>query len=514
MSSADFPASTFRRVLFLALAVLVARLVYAAFFAVNPAGDEAYYWDWGRRPDYGYYSKPPFIAWLYALVDFLGGGSLFAIRAAAAVLGTGSLLILHRLTTELFDSRTAWYGVLLGLAAPANAVLSFFLTIDAPLVFCWSTALWMLWRIVSGGGTGAHLVLFAALATGHLCKQMMMVFPLLAVLFLASSADTRDRLRRPALWAVLFGSYLSLIPPLVWNARHDWITFQHTRHHFQTGADEGNPIVERLEDFASFLGTQLGVLSPGTAFVVFSLSLAGLPFLRRAPRPHRFLLTFGALPLAGMILLALRQEIQPNWPAVFYLSGILLAAAWYAGRVDAGFPPASWRRLFPVTLTVGFLLTGYFYVAPPLFEAAGRPGHMADPNRRLIGYDALADQVESVRRSQPDPENLIIIALGHRDLASQLAFGLPDQPRVYRWEPGGGIVSQYEVWNDPVEDGLTGRDALILVPGEALPARFAGAFARTEPLRRFTAPLGGREQVFSLHRGHDLVRWPEGKPQG
>jgi hypothetical protein len=346
---------------------------------------------------------------------------------------------------------------------------------------------------------------------------MMMVFPVLAVLFLAAAPDTRDRLRRPALWAVLFGSYLSLIPPLVWNARHDWITFPHTSHHFQTGAAEGNPIVERLGDFASFLGTQLGVLSPGTAFVVFSLSLAGLPLLRRATRPHRFLLTFGALPLAGMILLALRQEIQPNWAAVFYLSGILLAAAWYAGRLDAGFPPASWRRLFPVTLSVGFLLVGYFYLASPLFEAAGRAGHTADPNRRLNGYNVLADEVEAVRNAQPDPEDLVLIALGHRDLASQLAFGLPDQPRVYRWEPGGGIVSQYEVWNDPVEDGLAGRDALILAPGETLPARFAKGFARTEALGRFTVPLGGQERVFSLYRGHDLVRWPEGnppKPQG
>jgi 4-amino-4-deoxy-L-arabinose transferase-like glycosyltransferase len=513
MLSADSPASTFRRALWLVLAVLVGRLAYAAIFAVNPAGDEAYYWDWGRRPDYGYYSKPPFIAWLYALVDWLGSGSLFGIRAAAAVLGTGSLLILHRLAAELFDERTAWYGVLLGLAAPANAVLSFFLTIDAPLVVCWSTALWMFWRIVSGrGGIGAHLALFAALATGHLCKQMMMVFPVLAVFFLASAADTRDHLRRPGLWAGLFGSYLSLVPPLVWNSRHDWITFRHTRHHFETGADGGNPIVERLGDFASFLGTQLGVLSPGTAFVVFSLCLAGLPLLRRAARPHRFLLVFGALPLAGMILLALRQEIQPNWAAVFYLSGILLAAAWYAGRVEAGFPPASWRRLFPVTLSVGFLLVGYFYLASPLFEATGRAGHTADPNRRLIGYEVLAARFEAVRNAQPDPEKLVVIALGHRDLASQLAFGLPDHPRVYRWEPGGEIVSQYEMWNDPVEDGLTGSDALILAPGETLPARFARGFERTEPLGRFTVPIAGQERVFSVHRGLGLTRWPEGNP--
>mgnify|MGYP001336705483 CR=1 FL=1 len=509
MLSADAPASTLRRSLLLVLAVLVARLIYAACFAVNPAGDEAYYWDWGRRLDYGYYSKPPLIAWLYALVDFLGRGSLLGIRAAAAVLGTGSLLILHRLAADLFDEKTAWYGVLLGLATPANAVLSFFLTIDAPLVVCWSTALWMFWRIVSGrDGVGPRIALFAALATGHLCKQMMMVFPVLAVLFLACSEDTRGRLRQPGLWAVLFGSYLSLLPPLVWNARHDWITFQHTGHHFQSNGQGGNPILERLEDFLSFLGTQLGVLSPGTAFVVFSLSLAGLPLLGKAPRPHRFLLTFGALPLAAMLLLGLRQEMQPNWAAVFYLSGILLAAAWYTGALHATFPPPSWRRLFPVTLAVGLLLVSYFYLASPVLAALGRAGHTADPNRRLLGYDQLAAAVEKIREAQPDARDWIVIALGHRDLASQLAFALPDQPRVYRWEPSGRIVSQYEVWNHPIEEGLTGGDALVLAPGESLPAPFAKAFDHTERLGVFAISLGGQDRTFSVHRGNHLARWP------
>lgn len=516
MLSAAPPASTFRRAALLVLAVFAGRLAYAAIFASNPAGDEAYYWDWGRRPDFGYYSKPPMIAWLHALVDRIGGGGLFGIRAAAAALGTGSLLILHRLAAGLFDERTAWYGVLLGLATPANAVLSFFLTIDAPLVLCWSAALWMLWRIVSGsGGAGAHLALFAALAAGHLCKQMMMVFPLLALLFLAVSPETRRRLRRPALWAALFASYLSLIPPLAWNARHDWITFQHTGHHFQGGSDGGgNPVLERLGDFLSFLGTQLGVLSPGTAFVVLSLCLGGLPLLARAPGPHRFLLTFAALPLAAMLLLALRQEMQPNWAAVFYVSGIPLAAAWYTGAVPAAFPPASWRRLFPATLAVGFLLVGYFYAAPPVFEALGRAGHPADPNRRLLGYERVAAEFERIRRTQPDADSLLLVALGHRDLTSQLAFGLPDQPRVYRWEPSGSVVSQYELWNDPVEDGFAGRDALVLAPGETLPPRFARSFESVETLGRFVAAPGGAERTYSVHRGRRLGRWPGGEPPG
>ena len=143
MASLEQSINFQRRAIILVGIVLLLRLLYAALFAINPIGDEAYYWDWGRQPDYGYYSKPPFIAWLYAFVDWVGQGSLFAIRATAAVLGTLSILILFKLTESLFDARTGWLAVLLSLAAPANAALSFFLTIDAPLLICWSIALWM-----------------------------------------------------------------------------------------------------------------------------------------------------------------------------------------------------------------------------------------------------------------------------------------------------------------------------------------------------------------------------------
>lgn len=512
MLTADASPSYLRRTLLLVGGLLIFRLGYAALFAVNPAGDEAYYWDWSRQLDYGYYSKPPGIAWLYAFVDRVCGGGIFAVRATAAVLGTGSLLLLFRLGSDLFGPRTGWYAVLLGAAAPANAVLSFFLTIDAPLVICWSAALWAFWRFVAGtGGRGVLVLLFLALSVGHLFKQMMMVFPVIAVLFLAAASETRPLLRRASLWFVLVGSYLSLVPPLLWNARHDWITFRHTGHHFESKNGGGNVLLERLEDFLSFLGTQLGVLSPGTAFVVFSLCLVGLPLLGKASRPHRYLLFFGALPLATMLLLALRQGLQPNWAAVYYLSGIVLAAGWYSGSVPSSFPPVPWRRLFPLTLALGILLAGYFYAAPPLFAAFGKAGHTADPDRRLLGHDRVAAAFENIRR-QTDAESCFLVALGHRDLASHLAFALPDRPRVYRWEASGRIVSQYEMWNDPLEDGLAGRDGLVLVPEGKLPPRFARAFEETVPVGEFTVAFGhDRSRSFTVYRGRGLKTWPEGK---
>lgn len=512
MSSLLTDTTYHRRATALIGLVLVFRLLYAAFFAVNPAGDEAYYWDWGRQLDYGYYSKPPFIAWLYSFVDWVGGGSLFSFRATAAVLGSVSLFLFYRLIIDLFDARVAWIALLLSVTAPANSVLSFFLTIDAPLVLCWTTALYAFQRYARGkGGIPTLVLLTIALGIGHLSKQMMMIFPVLAIFFLFLDKKTRLRLRKPGLWVALFASYLALLPPLIWNAQNDWITFQHTSHHFEVVDDGGNVFLERAEDFLSFLATQLGVLGPAVGVILFSVCLVLLPRLRRVNFSQRFLLVFGAVPLAGMLLLALRQGLQPNWPAVFYVSGMGLTAAWYGGLIRLNWPPRSWRKLFPIAIAMNLFFVVYFYAGPSLFALVGKQGHVADPNRRILGHDQVAAEVQEIRESQPDPEELFLVAAGHRDVTSYLAFCLPDQPRVFHLTDRPGINSQYDLWDNPSEAGFDGEDGLILIPNSSdFPAPLKKHFEEVEKLGEFEVSFGwDRSRKYSVFRGHSLSGWPE-----
>lgn len=500
-----------KRAWLLIAAVLAFRLLYAALFATNPAGDEAYYWDWGRRLDIGYYSKPPFIAWLYAFVDWAGGGSLFAIRATSAIFAAVSAAVLFYFTRDLFDSRAGWIAVVLASAIPANSVLSFFLTIDAPLVLCWSVALWMFWRCLRGEGkTGSYLALFLALAIGHLSKQMMMLFPVLAAIYVALHPDTRPLFRHKKVWIVMLLSYLSLIPPLVWNAQHGWITFKHTSHHFESGSGDGNIFVERIGEFLSFLGTQLGVLSPLIAVALYGLCFSGLIRIRKIQSQYRYLTVFSAIPLALMLLLALRQTLQPNWPAVFYVPGVALTAAWFSGSIQTHFKDTFRTKYFKNAIIVGVCLAAYFYLSPLVFQALGMAGHTADPNRRLMGYDILCEKVDSIRKQEPDASEFLI-TVGHRDLTSQLAFGLEDQPLVYHWQKEPGVRSQYELWNTPIEDGRAGDDALVLVPnGGKVPHLLKKAFASVEKVDEFALGFGYKlEKTFSVWRGIDLQTWPD-----
>lgn len=513
MSSSSLQANYVKRALWLFAIVLAFRVVYAWFVPESPAGDEAYYWDWGRQLDYGYYSKPPFIAWLYAFTDWIGNGTLFGIRAMAAVLGTASALVLFFLTSALFDRKTGWIALLLAFSTPANSALSFFLTIDAPLVLLWTSSLYLLWRYLSGrGGAGVLALLFLTLGLGHLSKQMMMIFPILTLVYCALQSETRHFLKRPALLGVLFGSYLSLLPPIIWNAQNDWITFKHTSHHFEVGDVGESVILTRIGEFFTFVGTQFGVLGPAAAFLVLSLCLTGIWFIRRYDAPVRFALTFSSIPLLGMLVLAARQELQPNWPAVFYISAIALLAGWYSGKATlTRFPPFSWKKLLPVTLALGYALVAYFYIAPFVFKAAGIEGHKADPVRRMLGHKDLVERVQSIRAEQPDAEDMFIAALGHRDVVSFLAFHLPDQPeRVYGWSEDGVIHSQYVLWNNPSDDGYNGKDGLVVVPHYIkLPDVFSSAFESTEILDEFEIAYGYNKKIrYSVFRCNKLKQWP------
>ena len=86
VGSRDDEVSWSRRIVWLLAGVLIVRVLYAAVFPLDLAPDESYYWDWGRRPDIGYYSKPPMIGWLMGVAGWLGRDSLFALKLAPGLM--------------------------------------------------------------------------------------------------------------------------------------------------------------------------------------------------------------------------------------------------------------------------------------------------------------------------------------------------------------------------------------------------------------------------------------------
>ena len=491
--------------------LMILRLAFALLFCdrADLLGDEAYYWDWGRRPDWGYFSKPPMIGWLMAAVGWLTGQAEWGIRLAPLLLGSATLIAAFHLACRLFGSRTACLATLLLALTPGNAGLNLFFTIDAPLLLAWSSGLLAAWLALEQPRRLLPWIgLALALGFGLLSKQMMLVFPILLLLFCLVSPADRSLLRNPRLWLALLAGLAWLLPVLDWNRRHHWITVEHTKHHFQGESLSFTDWLLRTLEFP--LGQAL-VYTPLLFAALVAVAWFGLRGWRKLGRAERFLLTFSVPPLLGFLLLSLRQHINPNWPAVFYLPLFLLAAAWLDGQLrHLPAPRPGWRR---ACLNSAAAITIVLHLA----LSAVLVGALPAPKKILEtqGWQEAGQRAAPFLERLPRPEHTFVLVAGYRYDAAQLAFTLPQQPRVYRWSKSQGIDSQYEVWPGPEE--RLGDDALILQTGKADPrplaARLAERFESVEPLGRVEVPLGdGVLRAFDVFLGRNLQSWP--KPGG
>jgi 4-amino-4-deoxy-L-arabinose transferase-like glycosyltransferase len=69
--------------------------------------DEAQYWLWSRELAWGYYSKPPMVAWLIAAGTAVGGDDEPWIRLGATLAHAVAPLALYAAATRLY---TPWTG--------------------------------------------------------------------------------------------------------------------------------------------------------------------------------------------------------------------------------------------------------------------------------------------------------------------------------------------------------------------------------------------------------------------
>ncbi|HKI50529.1 MAG TPA: glycosyltransferase family 39 protein, partial [Geothermobacteraceae bacterium] len=443
-----------RRLLILLALVSCWRLIYLYLVPLDLGPDEAYYWDWSRQLAWGYFSKPPLIAWVNALSTGLLGISAEVVRLPAVVLGAAGLYGLFLAARRLFDARVGFWAVAAWLATMGAASLGLIMATDVLLCLFWGCGLYFLWRLLEAPQQGNRWWwgTLCCVGFGALGKQMMLVFLLLMFIYLLCSREDRPQLRRAWPYTLSLFSCAFLLPTLYWNDRHDWITLQHTAHHVELSTPS---LLERLGDFAEFVGSQLGLLSPITWLLLVATLLIYLRGFRTLARQDKYLLAFSAPGLLVFFGLSFFQSINPNWPAVFYLAGMILLAARLAGGARPR--PEKW---FLRGIALGVVLTLIAYSLPLLIDYAGLPLGKLDPSKRIRGWSGYGEKLAQTLEQQPRPDRTIIIS-PLRKYVAEAAFYVPGHPVAYRWSgPTVNVASQYELWPGPYDK--SGWDALIV----------------------------------------------------
>jgi 4-amino-4-deoxy-L-arabinose transferase-like glycosyltransferase len=425
--------------------------------------DEAHYWEWARRLDWSYYSKPPLVAYLIALSTRLGGDTEFWVRLPAVLLALALSGIAYALAARIFQSaRAGFLSVVLLSVMPLFAVGSVLMTIDPPFVFCWGLTWWALLHAVSRPGPMGWYAAGLAFGLGLLSKPTMFMMLPCVVLWLASTPRLHLWFRRREPVEALLLGLLLWSPVVIWNARHGWPTFQHVLG--QTGAGELRPLWTSLKGGPEFFASQLGVVSP----ILFLLFIAGTAWAwregRRQQRADLLLLVCASAPvLLFFQAWSFLSKVQANWPAHAYLTAAVATAGWFVTRSEA----LRFRRQsrgLNRTLVASILLPAVLLpigFAPDLLETVGLPVPTALDlvSKRLRGWPELGQAVGEVLQTAPAGTFLVS---DRYQIASQLAFYVTGNPRVYNANMNRRM-NQYDLWGG--WETLLGRDGLFVTYG-------------------------------------------------
>jgi len=485
-----------RRVLWLLAGFLAIRLLVTATIPLDLVHDEAYYWDCSRRLDWYYYSKPPMVAWLIAGFTHVGGDSTFVVRLPAIFLGTGAAWFVFLLARDMYGARAGFWSAALFLTAPGAAALGLLMTNDAPLLFCWSVALFAFWRILHQDTHrfGWLCVLTLAIGIGLLSKQTMLAFMGLSGMFLLTSREDRQAWRRPAVWICWIGSLCFLVPLLWWNVQNDWIILQHTNEYFST---EQVSAWRRVVRGFEFIGSFSAVTSPYLSWLFCAAAISALWHFSNCDRRRKYLLMFSAVPLMVVTGLAFKQRVEPNWPAPVCIAGVILLVGHVRTTQIVRVARRNNDRRLATALGIATVATLVMYVAS---YGLVLKGTKLDPGRKMRGWSELGRLVGEEYRRLPKPNGTFLIVTNGQAFASELAFYMPQHPTAFVWNRSGRSVSQYDVWGGPL--GRHGQDALLVSSTSRLPGVLAGCFSHVAPLPGVEVSLGhGKSMSVHLWRG-------------
>ena len=140
----DAPARYVRGLFFAVVAILVVyRIAVLLILDVPLFYDEAYYFGWAQELAFGYFSKPPVVAWSIALTT-VGSDASWAVRISSPLYYAAAAVFVWRTSLLWFDEKSAAWAGALFMTLPLVGFNSMFITTDAPLLFFWSGALWAL----------------------------------------------------------------------------------------------------------------------------------------------------------------------------------------------------------------------------------------------------------------------------------------------------------------------------------------------------------------------------------
>ncbi|MFT4552775.1 MAG: hypothetical protein ACI9S8_001402 [Chlamydiales bacterium] len=448
----------------LLLLLLVIKAVFAVLLIhyshIGLAPDEAQYWTWSQQLDWGYYSKPPGIAWQIWLSTKFFGNTELGIRFGSVVISALLSLSMYVLAKacDLKEDTAFWSSVVMSFC-PIGILSSFAATTDGGFILFWTLASASFAYSLRSTTAPEYLLIGILIALGALFKWPIYALWAL-ILFFSYSHYPKETLKRLPLG--FFASLLGLLPSFIWNYSHEWSTFRHVINTLLpsslTPQNSDKPFWNG--NVLEFLGAQAGILSP----IFFILLLCGLyAFFKKRKEVNPAILFCGvttAVFLSFCVGLSLFKHMQANWGAYTYPTAVIILCWFAVEQISSG---KMWLKVgtaFSITLSA-------LVIATPRIQENNLLGSFSIPYkanafRHSLGWDTLESELQAAGYQSEEH----FLFSDKYQMSSILSFYSEGQKRAYFLNLHGNRKNQFSFWPGMKEEQMGKTGFFVLAENE------------------------------------------------
>ena len=436
---------------FLFIVILSAlRLIYLLLIPITP--QETYYWYYIQHPALSYFDHPPMAAYSIGLGTLIFGNSVFGVKVMAVIWFAGInflflqtlwlafLMFKPQLSVEQISSYS-FFGLILFNLSIFTHLYAITMVPDTPLLYFWILTLHFFLKFVQTRERKWWIWMGLALGLGMASKYTMIAIVPALFTALLLKKDLRRYLLTPYPYLMLLIMAIVFSPVIIWNARHDWISFG---FQFTHRAEKLKPFTTKY--IIQLFFSQLFILTPLLFGFLIDFIIRSIKNRFREFIPN-FLFVSGFFIIGGFLYISLKSLVKMNWLLPGYLGWILGAVLLFVsqkGRINRWIKAGGYFSVF-------LLMVAYLILLIPNMPLG--------EGNTWSGWKDASKKIYRLQQEMGGKKKWFIFANSYKS-ASLLKFYLPDHQETYAQNIYGRPALQFDIWGTP--DSLRGKDALYV----------------------------------------------------
>ena len=422
--------------------ILCIRIVSLYFSPLEVQGDEAQYWFWSTYFDWGYYSKPPLVAWIIGIFTSTFGNSIFILKLPSLLAHFLTSFVLFNLS-KAFNRNTEeslWLSITY-LLFFAVSLSSNIISTDPFLLLFWSSSL-LFFKICLNKKSIKNIILTSIfVALGFYAKYAMIYFFLSSVVLISFTDNKKELVK-----SILIISFFVLIfisPHLYWVYSTNWVTFIHTGDNFNWNASLYN-----FEQLINFIVSQFFISTPIILFI----------FIKQFAKTKKFIQSYSfeiAFSLPILVLITAQSFISranANWSSVAFIGVTMIAV---------NILYKNYKKIFLLNTALGLvvlILISVFIINPPNIS----------PFNKLMGMEGAAKEIQFLDESL----NSDYIVFDDRMNIAKFLYYLPSKNKKLKYlSYGDHPGNHFEMLMPITIDEITNKK-IIMIHRYDLPLNF------------------------------------------